>query len=414
MKGNMKSLSYLVVLLFSVSLLTGCSDDNDEQVLIPAEDINGTYENGSEVSLLSLTYSGEAYTGGSVKFTTSDNKTATLILTDVIPGSTEVTIEGIQLAESEDAYTFSGSSTFTRATSGSIEYSGSVRSGSLTLSLNVTMPDPSGWAGTYRFADVSIDATGGTETSACYCEVTGGNDGYQYWFRPILGLVLPQVLDEITLSADGNVVAGYNQDAVQFPADADGFMGLISGGFSQDVVDGYVAGRSYVDSPKNLAYWIETDGSMLVKLNAGAIVSQALSSGSNITIDFSTLINSILDTDATGLRELLGNLSGLLGDNATLVTTILNSVDDSSLNTLLGWVKNGFPLNVEQVDGHTHIYIDREVMSIVVGILANEDVMALITGMLPEEYQMAAGLISQFVYNWDTTTEFKLGLDLVK
>lgn len=58
---KMKKLFYLMAFI-SLSMFNACSDDND-QPLIPAEKINGTYDGSSETSTLALTYGGEPLIG---------------------------------------------------------------------------------------------------------------------------------------------------------------------------------------------------------------------------------------------------------------------------------------------------------------------------------------------------------------
>ena len=86
-------------------------------------------------------------------------------------------------------------------------------------------------------------------------------------------------------------------------------------------------------------------------------------------LDLSAIINLMLDTDAQGLRELLSSLSGMMGNSAELVNLIAEKADDNTLNTLLDWVKTGIPLNVESVDGHMRLYLDREDLDMFIQLL---------------------------------------------
>ena len=141
-----KNLLYLLMAVFALNFIS-CKDD-DNSPIIPAEDLNMTFGT-DENTVLNLNYSNSPISGKQVKFNTKDNKTATLTLLDVIPGQSETIINNIQLVEGENEYTFNGNSAMTKATAGSIAYSGSIKKGELNLKLNVTMPDPKGWAGTY-------------------------------------------------------------------------------------------------------------------------------------------------------------------------------------------------------------------------------------------------------------------------
>lgn len=112
-----------------------CNND-DETPLISPTDLNTTFGADAE-SKLTLTYSETPLAGKQVQFNTTDSKTATLTLKDVIPGETETVITDIQLVEGEGQYTFNGSSTTTRTAGIVVAYAGTVKKGELTLNLSV-------------------------------------------------------------------------------------------------------------------------------------------------------------------------------------------------------------------------------------------------------------------------------------
>ena len=125
---------FLWLLILGVALFTACSDDDDKPLIAPS-DLNTTFGEGE--TTLNMTYGGAALIGKQVKFSTTNSKTATLTLTDVIPGQAETTIDDIQLVEDNDKYTFEGTTSISRSTAsqGSIAYNGSVKKGELTLNL---------------------------------------------------------------------------------------------------------------------------------------------------------------------------------------------------------------------------------------------------------------------------------------
>ena len=90
---------FLWLLILGVALFTACSDDDDKPLIAPS-DLNTTFGEGE--TTLNMTYGGAALIGKQVKFSTTNSKTATLTLTDVIPGQAETTIDDIQLVEDND------------------------------------------------------------------------------------------------------------------------------------------------------------------------------------------------------------------------------------------------------------------------------------------------------------------------
>lgn len=391
----------------------------------------GTYTG----TTLVLTYGEAPLMGGTVYYTLSGT-TPVLTLANIIPGEQTVSIESVYTGEGG---AFSGSATTQGGAT--VEYDGTVSVASgMTLTLNVTMPDALGLAGTYGWAPIENNGDyqgmpGMPSASGFYIDVVddngtvgGDNSSLGYIVRPLLGGILPQALGSVTLSADGNIRADYSSASVAIPL-ADEFdlsdptqqmnwmyAGIMMGGFTQEKLDAMLSGRSYQSSPANLAYWFVRDGQLYVKLNIAAVISQAMAD-SGMTgngLDLSAIINQVLDTDAQGLRGLLSSLSGLMGNSAALVNLIAEKADDNTLNTLLDWVKTGIPLNVESVDGHLRLYLDREDLDMFIQLLKDPEIYAAITAMVPAEAQMATGFIYQICNDWDNLSTFNVGLDLIK
>lgn len=392
----------------------------------------GTYTGNT----LSLTYSGADMSGKTVYYTVSGS-TPILTLVDIVPGEASVAFESVY-TDANGAFECST----TTAIGATVTVNGKVETASgMKLAVNVTMPDALGLAGKYGFAAITNeteDASWEDEemrkdfgfgdkfptTSACYLRIEDNDDwthGFAYLFRPLLGVILPQVLGNVTLSADGNIVASYSDGAVQVPQPEDQSMFMeyyMYGTVTQGMLDGYLAGRTFKDSPKNLAFWFVQDGKMMVKLNVSAIVAQALSDkGVENASAITTLIEQMLEKlSVSELKALLGSdvVAGLLGNNAAILTGILNDVSDEELGALLGYVKNGFPLNLKQENGHTYFYLDKKMMDVVVRVFSNAELLKALGAALPAEYQQAIVLIETFLGSYADMTEFEIGLDLVK
>lgn len=300
------------------------------------------------------------------------------------------------------------------------------------------LPDGQLLDGTYGWAEIENKGefsgqTGMPSSSGCYIDIvddngsTGGdNVGLCFMVRPLLGGILPQALKSITFAADGNIRADYSSASVAVPL-ADEYdlndpgeqvmwfyYGIYTGGFTQEKLDAMLVGRTYQSSPANLARWFIKDGKLNVKLNVAAIVSQALADNGMTGVDLSDIIDQVLDTNAQGLRELLTSLAPMMGNYADFVQLVVGKASDDTLNTLLGWVKNGIPLNIKTVAGHTRIYLDRDDLDFVIQLLKDPEVYAALTAMLPTQAQMATGFVYQLCNDWENLSTFNIGLDLIK
>lgn len=427
-----KRLFYVCVLMITAFTFAACGDD-DNTPLIPAADLNTTF--GSGEAKLTMNYGGEAVVGKQVAFNTADSKTATLTLKDVIPGEAETSISDIQLVEGKEQYTFEGSTTTTRTAGVTISYSGTVKKGDLTLSLNVTMPNTQGWAKTYELGEFTkgdekywvysrqgfkppfkyiLKEMTRTETvigSAGYvaiahtypaagttaqdtinaCNITTFTDK----FRGALGCLLPQVLQAVTLESDGNITASYSSNPISF----DQSYLINPQGTTPEMVKALISGQTWQQSPKNLAYWFEKDSKLYIKLNIAAIVSQSMGNDA-----LGGIISAVLSSDVATIKNLLKGL------NMDIANSLLN-LDDKTFAQILDWLKNGIPVKVNKANGHTYFYLDREV----IGPIMKESPiwLPIIEPMIPEEsLAMAMSTINNILLGYGYTSKFEIGLDL--
>lgn len=415
-----KNLLYVLALMATMTFFTACNDDDDP--MISPSDLNMTF-GSSENAQLTLNYGNALLTGKQVKFETTDSQTATLTLADIIPGEPQTIINNIQLVEGQDEYTFSGHTTVTRASATNIEYSGSIKKGALTLNLDVTMSDPNQWSKTYGLAELTLgDLDYGAAKPRPDVPIAGAL--YLSWsapaasgmdlgktnavaYRGILGAILPQVLKSISLEPDGNISADYSSDAVEFD------MSMINS-LSAAMIAELVSKKTWQSSPKNLAFWFEKDGKLYVKLNISAIIAQAMSDKGQ-TSENGTSTKS---TGSTGTADQIRALLRSLG--------IDMNTSDKTLITLLDWVSNGIPLNVEVKDGHTYIYLNKEELDMIFAspVSSDEDpqyyeksdfcqIINAFSSKIPAEYAGMIGMVNQIPMQWPNTKEFSLGLDLI-
>lgn len=431
-----KNLVSTVMLALGALVFFACSDSDDEPLFQP-QDLSKTYAAGTS---LYLTYSGTPVVGKSVSFQTDDSRTATLTLNDVIPGEAQTVISGVVLTESDGKYVFS--SRTTRSAGAAVEYSGSIADTVLNLNLEVTMPDAKGWSGAYGLSGIEK----GTETywvyarqlrggyklkqmtkntilqSAGYVEVTHflpeegtlAADTSNACFmttlpallRGVLGVILPQTVDAIALEKDGNIVARYSSDDLVI----DMTYLLDAPNITPEIVEGLVEGRTWLESPRNLAYWYEKNGDLYVKLNVAAILAQAMKDqGVTGYEEMAGLVNNILSGDAATLKNMLSSLPQL--QDIEIVRALTNMKDETFV-MLMNWIKNGIPLKVSEDNGHTRIYLDRPTLA---------PIMAEVPGLLPllentipaESYAYFKSTLENGVNGFRYTSRFDIGLDLI-
>lgn len=400
-----KRLLYLLTLICSICLFTACSDDDEkEDVEIDNswELVAGTY-NSEKLALL---YSEDSLPGKEVTFAATNSTNGALTLKNVIPGEATTTISNITVANSE----FSGTTSTTYA---DVEYTGSVKDEVMTLKLNVTMKDPNGWAKKYELADYTtgeLEYNGYVNPSAViagagyvnYICVTSSSDfgtSYGAMFRGLFGILLPQVLNSVTLSTDGTITAEYIKgNGISFDQN------WIFQSPSREIAEALFPTSGWLDAPKHLAYWFHKDGKLYVKLDIGNIMAQVMGSGAE---GLSEIITQIMTSDPATLKSLLGNLLG-----------VEIPVSDETIALIQDWAINGIPMNVKTENGHTYLYLDKETLDPIMKMnngssdLQNIWTVLSTAGIIPPEASMAGMLLSTISTNWEITEAFDLGLDL--
>lgn len=399
-----KKLLYLLALICSISLFTACGDDDEkkEEVDNSWEQVAGTYEGEKLV----FSYGETPLTGKKVTFSASSGSNGTLALTNVIPGEDATTISDIKVANSA----FSGTATTTNA---SVEYAGSVKDEVMTLKLTVVMNDPNGWAKTYNLADYTtgeLTYNGYTNPSAViagagyvnYVCVTSSSDygtSYGAMFRGLFGILLPQVLNSVTLGTDGTITADYMKGkGITFDPS------WIFQSPAKETAEALFPTSGWLEAPKHLAYWFHKDGKLYTKLDLGNILVQVMGSGAE---GMSGMISQIMTSDPATLKTLLGSLLG---------TEI--PVSDETIALLQNWTANGIPMTVKVANGHTYLYLDKAALDPIMKMrdgssdLLNLWNMLSTAGIIPAEAAMAGMLLTSISNNWDATEAFDLGLDL--
>lgn len=398
-----KKLVYLFALICSIGLFTGCSDDEEEIVDNSWEELVGDYSGENLV----LSYGDMALTGKKVSFSATSGNNGKLLLNNIIPGENETTISNVEVKNSE----FSGTATTTYA---NVEYAGSVKEKVMTLKLTVVMNDPNGWAKTYSLADYTtgpLEYNGYENPNAVlagvgyinYVCVTSYSDygtSYGAIFRGVFGILLPQVLNSITLGTDGTITAKYIKEGkIEFKTD------WIFQSPTKEVVEALIPTSNWLDAPKHLAYWFHKDGKLYMKLDLGNIIGQVMGSNAD---GMSDIITAVLTSEPAQLKQLL---AGLLK-----VSEI--PVSDETIALLQNWAVNGIPMSTKTENGHTYIYLDKNAFDPIMKMrdgssdLLNLWNMLSTAGIIPPDAALAGLLLHPISGNWDVTEAFDLGLDL--
>lgn len=398
-----KKLVYLFALICSIGLFTGCSDDEEEKVDNSWEELVGDYSGENLV----LSYGDMALTGKKVTFSATSGNNGKLLLNNIIPGENETTISNVEVKNSE----FSGTATTTYA---NVEYAGSVKEKVMTLKLTVVMNDPNGWAKTYSLADYTtgpLEYNGYENPNAVlagagyinYVCVTSSSDygtSYGAIFRGVFGILLPQVLNSVTLGTDGTITAKYIKEGkIEFKTD------WIFQSPTKEVVEALIPTSNWLDAPKHLAYWFHKDGKLYMKLDLGNIIGQVMGSNAD---GMSDIITAVLTSEPAQLKQLL---AGLLK-----VSEI--PVSDETIALLQNWAVNGIPMSTKTENGHTYIYLDKNAFDPIMKMrdgssdLLNLWNMLSSAGIIPPDAALAGLLLQPISGNWDVTEAFDLGLDL--
>ena len=356
----------------------------------------------------------------------------------------------MELLEKEDNYTFSGETV--SAAGATVTYTGAITPKTMKLDLNVTMPQ-SQWMNSYLLSEltrgrgkdvVRNQETGQYEwgeadnqllTAALYTDmdlemVKDAGSLYATVSTLIKGMggyLLPQLLRNINLESDGNITAEYTTDEMQLGEqkfseinmdDPESMqqvsmfimMKLMFNTLSAEDIAAATQGRAYAPSPRGLAHWYVKNDLLYVKLNLPAIISQAIQ-GQGKTVDgnlIAGIADAILKANPFLLKTLLGAVNESL-DNSLL--SMIANMDYQSFQMFFSWIKEGIPMHIEKVNGHTHIYLDRAALSPIIAFIPNlQPVMEGIPNFGPMLYDSYLGPLYD---NWSIITKLDLGLDLV-
>lgn len=366
-----KNLLFLFMMLCTMSLFTGCSDDDEDGVKI-VDGVNATFSGET----LQLTYSETELLGKEVTFDTKDGKTATIVMkgkfdmgaiggiigggskanrpvvelaSGVIPGEVKTLIENVVLTQEGEKYTFEG---IDEQNGRTVKYTGEVQKDKMVLALEVTMPENPLLGATWKMDGSTFIWKSSVDLEQIFDEPYEMENAAKLLNMFLISPKLKALLKDVTFQADGNIVATYVKDG-------------------KDVV-----------SPINLANYYFKDGKLYVTLNIDMIIQAA--------------------TKADNNEELM-----------KLITDLMQT-------PLMSALSEGFPLNCVIDDkGVANIYIDEAFLKpILTVVLNNAFVMDKITSILPNDNPAIGNLVKAVLGQMpaivEGTTELRFGLNLKK
>ena len=404
----------------------------------------GTYADAQ----LNLKYGGSELVGKTVYYTV-ENSAPVLTLLYVVPGEEATVIPGVYV-DKDGA--FSGEQATT--TGAKVVYSGSITAASgMALNVDVTLcaAAQGGLTAKWPLSHTLLDEEGNVSEYAPV-RLAWGVDDASPMDPSQLSLILPafgsaplaEVLKDITLSADGNLVATYyskiepyyfmdgewelseaaDMFGMQLPAEA---MWLVTVGLNMLPINPYE--RTWSTSPKNLIHWYAKDGSIYLMPNIAQILKQLIA---DQKIDEETLntINSVMailptlgEMDDATLQNLAqGAISGIL-QKIGVTGVDVTALDAKFIRQVLGWLTEGVPLKYRMKDGSLFLYVDKGLtdpfMKVIIPMLPLLD--QTLAELVPEDflplvYAMFLGTDSCVkigdAYSNNTTT-FELGINFL-
>ena len=257
-----------------------------------------------------------------------------------------------------------------------------------------------------------------TDESGAEDAFTGNMQGI---FRMMGGALIPQLLNTIELKADGYIGASY---VAEPEVKTDKLMTWAMGTmFSQtyptiDEVTADAATGGFVNTAaeEKTVSWTEQNGKFTLKVDIDAIL------GEEGNEDISELVKQVLAMEPAAIKTMLATL---LEDES------INNISDDTIKQLQGWILNGIPMTKEEKDGKVNIFLPKSAFDSMMTMretgetddwgdpVMKNDLMIVWdalnkAGAIPEDAAMAGMMINLMGAYWEKTTDFALGLSLVK
>lgn len=403
----MKKTAIVFVLTAAVAVFAACGGSKEAEAW---RELPTTPVTGGDAT---LTVNGQP-AQGSVQLVPANAAQGTLTLTDVLPGYASVEME-VALAEQADgSFDFSGEKELTAAPAMTTKAAAaepaifllSVR-GNMTAAGKATLDAKSalttaaqgGLSGTWRLlpAAVTDPATGMpalTPIFMVWTAVDAAKPNMQQGSMLVNlfgSMVLFDVLDSVTLHADGNITARY------WPR--------IGMGGTDDAGNFVASHDEWIESPKNnLAFWYVKGDRFYVVPNIDAILRQAAAD------------NGSDDAPSVDLAQLMEQLKAFGVDTETLQAALKE------------WAVTGIPLRYAKQGGSLKLFVDKQMAAPFIEALlpALPELDEMLAPILSDPENENAALI-QMVFSmlgiekladiqtiWNTNTaDFELSINLV-
>lgn len=372
---------YLFAVICTIGLFTSCSDD-DEKVVNPIPQTTFNSENG-----LQLTYNGAPLLGKKVTFTpdATEATKATLRLEGefdlsgilkgqrsnmtsptgpgVFPGS-PVTTLSVDLSINGNQCTFSGVSETEYCT---FSYAGKVTAGTMDLSFTDVTLKNTALAGTvWKPTPLANTEDGGMDEPIHFVWKSGTKAAFDDGSgdRVSVEQMLCSVLKDVTLGADGNIVATY-----------------------MDAANG---GTEWVTSPSNIAQYVVTgDNQLLLFLNPQAIMANVDNVEKSVrTVDVGAI-----------LQQAIAELYPMLINGVPLTYT----KEGNRMKVFLG-TDLLLPLMKNIV---APLFEDEEFLNMVIEAMKSDPQFGGMAGMMVPTLKLLPEIIKN-------TTQLEIGLDLTQ
>lgn len=374
---------------------------------------------------MTLTFNGDS-TSGSVQLTAGDGATyGTLLLTDVLPGYAEVSMDVTLSERTDGSFDITGEKGLTTAPSMisradaesvifNISVSGNVTpEGKATVNLTSALSTEAQGrlAGTWDLlTQLGAYDEGGALTTAPLWVTWSAKDTQQgnaellaTTLRTFGSSLLYQVLHSVTFSTDGNITAQYWSGDVDLMTAM--FSGIATGEDGNPVMKNLHEKEPWLKSPKNLAFWYVKGDNLYVVPNIMAILTQ------------------VGEDNGSNVSGSLDNLTGILAALGEYGIKV-----DALLPLVMQWMETGIPLKYVNSNGELKLYADKEMCRPVVEALLPalpklDEMIAKLIADNPDDQmiQMLPMLVTMLqienfaalepIWN-DNTDEFEISLNL--
>lgn len=388
----------------------------------------GRYVGVYSADNLILKYSDTELLGKTVAVSVLSADKLALTLYGIIPGESEATIVVEPKTQSNSVSLIGEATTDGGA---KVTYNGELVDNNLSLKLDVVLPDAAlgGLAGTWPLGRGLYDMTTYEylenipfifEWPALNVAQEPNGEQLSLVATKLVSFVLAEVLNKVTFSPDGNILANYYPSLI-FPEgqDVQAWMMAKIFALSSEIT---IEDREWLTSPKNLAFWYTKEGKLYIVLNLDMILKKVSEDKGMDLTAVSEILKMLATADDTTLMQLIATLAEM--DIIKELGLDLSGLSLAQMKEVLGWITTGIPLNYTVKGDVLSVYVDQDMVSPFMPILFSL-LPALQTefekmvvenpmlGMLPMLLEIEK--LTDIKTIWEeNTADFKLGINFTK